>query len=91
MMTQQHIHVSSKTYKSPNAPSYVVLVSRDKWTDGQYYRVNAVGLELLRRGWTPEKIGLDPIVRERGMPVLRCISGAWLPARKQRRLRRQGG
>jgi hypothetical protein len=39
----------------------VVLVSRDKWRDGEYYRVNAIGLELLRRGWTPEKIGLDPL------------------------------
>ena len=57
----QQIHVSSKTYKSPDAPSYVVLVSRDKWTDGEYYRVNDIGLELLRRGWTPEKIGLDPL------------------------------
>jgi hypothetical protein len=60
-MAQQEIHVCSKSYKLPHAPSYVVLVSRDKWRDGEYYRVNSVGLELLRRGWTPEKIGLDPL------------------------------
>jgi hypothetical protein len=60
-MAKQEIHVCSKSYRLPHAPSYVVLVSRDKWRDGEYYRVNAIGLELLRRGWTPEKIGLDPL------------------------------
>jgi len=58
---KQHIHVCSKRYPPDGKDSYVVLVSRDKWTDGQYYRVDALSLELLRRGWTPEKIGLDPL------------------------------
>jgi len=57
----QQIHVASKSYRLPHAPSYVVLVMPHDAQYGRYYRVNAVSLELLRRGWTPEKIGLDPI------------------------------
>ena len=58
----QQFHISSKTYKSPDEPSYVVLVMpNNRNAPGTYYRVNDIGLELLRRGWTPEKIGLDPL------------------------------
>jgi len=45
----------------PDDPKFVVLVIPHKAEYGQYYRVNETGLELLRRGWTPEKIGLEPI------------------------------
>jgi hypothetical protein len=58
---KQHLHVSSKSYRMPDAPSYVVLVWTHDDEDPRRYRVNAIGLELLRRGWTPEKIGLDPL------------------------------
>jgi hypothetical protein len=58
---KQHLHVSSKSYRLPDAPSYVVLVWTHDDEDPRRYRVNDVGLELLRRGWTPEKIGLEPL------------------------------
>jgi hypothetical protein len=59
--SMQHIHIASKSYRLPHEPKFVVLVLPHGAQHGNYFEVNSVGLELLRRGWTPEKIGLDPI------------------------------
>jgi len=61
---KQHIHVSSKSYRLPHAPSYVVLVMPEGAERGEYYRVGAYALNRLEEGDTPDDLGLEPINAE---------------------------
>ncbi len=61
----QTVHVVSTSYRMPNKPVYTVLVMpKNRNVDGTYYRINGIALDLLHRGWTPEKIGLEPLDEE---------------------------
>jgi hypothetical protein len=57
----QQIHVASKSYCLPHAPTYVVLVMEHGADRGEYYRVSRAVLDRLKSGVTPEELELDPL------------------------------